>query len=117
MPTPASLSPMPWSHRPSSYHQADAEGRFRVPMAAGAHRSLRGPGPVARRRAVPARRSKQGEWPKGAVEQSVDLALPRGVVVRGKITEEGTGRPVAGSGRARHVVPRSPGLLGSASPG
>ncbi len=41
--------------------------------------------------------SKQGEWPKGAVEQSVDLALRRGVVVRGKVVEEGTGRPVAGA--------------------
>jgi hypothetical protein len=40
---------------------------------------------------------KQGEWPKGAIEQSADIALPRGVVVRGKITEEGTGRPVAGA--------------------
>ena len=40
---------------------------------------------------------KQGEWPKGAIEQSADIALLRGVVVRGKITEEGTGRPVAGA--------------------
>src|SRR5207247_2072202 len=40
---------------------------------------------------------KEGEWPKGALEQSVDLALPRGVVVRGKVVEEGTGRPVAGA--------------------
>ena len=34
-------------------------------------------------------------WPKGATEQSVDLALPRGVLIRGKVTEEGTGQPVA----------------------
>ncbi len=36
-------------------------------------------------------------WPKGTLEQSLDLALPRGVPVRGKVTEEGTGRPVAGA--------------------
>ena len=36
---------------------------------------------------------KQGDWPKGAVEQSVDVALPRGVVVHGKITEEGQADP------------------------
>ena len=52
--------------------------------------------PSPRRRTVPDG-LKQGEWPKGAIEQSVDVALPRGVVVRGKITEEGTGRPVAGA--------------------
>jgi RNA polymerase sigma factor (sigma-70 family) len=40
---------------------------------------------------------KRPVWPKAAVEQSVDLALRRGVVVRGRITEEGTGRPVAGA--------------------
>jgi hypothetical protein len=34
-------------------------------------------------------------WPKEATEQTVDLALPRGVLIRGKVTEEGTGRPVA----------------------
>lgn len=37
-------------------------------------------------------------WPDGAVvRQSVDLALPRGVVLHGKITEAGTGRPVPGA--------------------
>ncbi len=40
---------------------------------------------------------KQREWPKGAVEQSFDVALPRGRIVHGKITEEGTGRSIAGA--------------------
>jgi beta-lactamase regulating signal transducer with metallopeptidase domain len=79
------------------HYEADSEGRFRVPMD--------GP-PRVTRFTVSARSPdgapylvarKQGEWPKGAVEQSVDLALPRGVVVRGKVVEEGTGRPVAGA--------------------
>ncbi len=37
------------------------------------------------------------KWPKGAVEYPIDLALPRGVVIRGKVTEEGSGKPVAGA--------------------
>ncbi len=37
------------------------------------------------------------DWPKGALEHRVDLALHRGVVIRGKVVEEGTGRPVAGA--------------------
>ena len=40
---------------------------------------------------------KRIDWPKGAVEQSVDLSLPRGVVIGGKVTEEGSGKPVAGA--------------------
>jgi hypothetical protein len=35
-------------------------------------------------------------WPKEAVKQQVDLALPRGVVVWGKVTEAGSNKPVAG---------------------
>ncbi len=35
--------------------------------------------------------------PKAALEQSLNLALHRGVSVRGKVTEEGTGRPIAGA--------------------
>ena len=41
--------------------------------------------------------SKVFNWPKGAVEYPLDLALPRGVVIRGKVTEEGSGKPVAGA--------------------
>ncbi len=38
------------------------------------------------------------EWIKGTFERRVDLALSRAAVIRGKVTEEGTGRPVAGAG-------------------
>jgi protocatechuate 3,4-dioxygenase beta subunit len=41
--------------------------------------------------------SKSFDWPNGAVEYPIDLALPRGVVIRGKVTEEGSGKPVAGA--------------------
>ncbi len=36
-------------------------------------------------------------WTKGTVEHSLDLALPRGVLIRGKVTEEGSGKPVPGA--------------------
>ena len=51
--------------------------------------------------------SKRVEWPKGAVEQSVGLALPRGVRIRGKVTEEPSKLPVAGASVS--FVPRSRG--------
>jgi protocatechuate 3,4-dioxygenase beta subunit len=36
-------------------------------------------------------------WPKGALEQTVNIALPRGVPVQGKVIEEGSGKPVPGA--------------------
>lgn len=57
------------------------------------------------------------EWPKGAIEHSVNLALTRGVLVRGRVTDEGSGKPVAGGGSA--ITPtriltcsRAPGIPG-----
>ena len=41
--------------------------------------------------------TKRIDWPKGAVTHSVDLALPRGVMMRGKVTEQGSGRPISGA--------------------
>jgi hypothetical protein len=35
------------------------------------------------------------EWPKGAVKHRIDLALARGVAVRGTVTEAESGKPVA----------------------
>jgi hypothetical protein len=36
-------------------------------------------------------------WSKGAACQKVDAALPRGVLVRGRVTEDGSGHPVPGA--------------------
>ena len=35
-------------------------------------------------------------WTKGAVRKELDIKLPRGILIRGKVTEEGTNRPLAG---------------------
>ncbi len=77
--------------------EADGDGRFRVAATAVGRLNrfvIRAASPDGAPYLVA---EKEGEWPKGAVEQSVDLALTRGVVVRGKVIEEGTGRPVAGA--------------------
>jgi RNA polymerase sigma factor (sigma-70 family) len=39
----------------------------------------------------------RAKWEKGAVKQEVTITLPRGVLVRGKVTEAGSGKPVAGA--------------------
>ncbi|MHB1556964.1 MAG: M56 family metallopeptidase [Isosphaeraceae bacterium] len=79
--------------------RADAEGRFRIDVDI---QGVRGVGSYALlihpREAAPYMMARRIEtWPAGAVEQSIDIALNRGVVVHGRITEEGTGRPVAGA--------------------
>ena len=74
--------------------EADADGRFaRIP-----------PRPITTscRFAAPQGQpylqiSRQLSWTKGSLEHSIDVALPRGAVVRGKITEEGSGKPIAGA--------------------
>ena len=59
---------------------------------------------LSRLRLSPARASPTSperaylDWPKGAVQQSVEVKLKRGVVVHGKLTEEPSGAPVAGAG-------------------
>ena len=78
--------------------EADGDGRFRIPVR---DRTLR-PNRFYIRAASPDGApylvaDKDGEWPKGTLEQSVDVALRRGPVVRGKVIEEGTGLPVAGA--------------------
>src|SRR5262249_56867628 len=37
------------------------------------------------------------DFPKGIVKRTVELALPRAALVRGKITEAGSDKPVAGA--------------------
>jgi RNA polymerase sigma factor (sigma-70 family) len=37
------------------------------------------------------------DWPKGAVRHEVNVKLPRGVLVRGKVTDSVTGKPIPGA--------------------
>ena len=79
-------------------YEADAQGRFRAAVpGVGVHyyRSLvQAQSPDGPPYLIA---EKQIEWPSAVVEQSVNIALKRGVVIRGKVIEEGTGRGVAGA--------------------
>jgi hypothetical protein len=74
--------------------EADGEGRFRINPSPGNRFFLTTQSPDGQPYLS---LSKRIDWPKGAVELSVDLSLPRGVVIGGKVTEEGSGKPVAGA--------------------
>jgi hypothetical protein len=70
---------------------ADADGRFRVGVMPGDHINVWAD---AADEQLYLRASTRLEWPNGAAERTVVLALPRGVLLRGQVVEDGTGRPV-----------------------
>jgi RNA polymerase sigma factor (sigma-70 family) len=75
--------------------ETDGDGRFRLNLGATTAVTLRVLAPAGEPYLGVAQRV---EWPKGAVRHRVEVRLPRGVLVRGKVTEAGSGRPVAGAG-------------------
>ena len=75
--------------------ETDAEGLCpREFLAGGPY--LRLSGLFSGRPAVP-HGPREPRLAQGALEQSFDLALPRGVLIRGKVTEQGSGQPVPGA--------------------
>ena len=74
--------------------QTDADGRFRANPSPGDEFTVNSAAPPGQPYLGA---SKSFEWPKGAIEHSLDLSLPRGVLIRGKVTEEGSHHPVAGA--------------------
>jgi RNA polymerase sigma factor (sigma-70 family) len=72
--------------------QADEKGRFHVNPAPGSYFQVNAYAPDGEPYMT---LSKSVKWPRAVVKQEVQLALPRGVLVRGKITEGQSGKPVA----------------------
>jgi protocatechuate 3,4-dioxygenase beta subunit len=74
--------------------QTDSDGRFRFTLLRHRTVSLQ----VFPPQGTPWRGVEQTlEWPEGSVKQDVEIRLPHGSLVRGKVTEAGSGKPVAGA--------------------
>jgi hypothetical protein len=71
--------------------KTDAQGRFRLNPYPGETINVEVGSPKGKPYLGVRRRLR---WPKGAVRQQLDIKLPRGVVVRGKITENPSGKAV-----------------------
>jgi RNA polymerase sigma factor (sigma-70 family) len=71
---------------------ADGEGRFRVNSPSNLPAILIADPPDGQPYLGT---TKSVVWPKGAITHSIDIALPRGVMMRGKVTEKGSGRPIS----------------------
>jgi RNA polymerase sigma factor (sigma-70 family) len=82
--------------------QTDAEGRFAINAYPGDSYTVE----VAPPRGEPYLGAlKSAEWPKGTIKQEVDFKLARGVVVRGRVVEAGSGRAVV-SAWVNHIPQR-----------
>jgi beta-lactamase regulating signal transducer with metallopeptidase domain len=87
--------------------QADASGRFRLNPF---------PGKLFHVTAYPPKGQpylilkKTVTWPEGAAGQEVALALPRGVLARGQITEQPSGKPVQGAAVQYYAASGNPHL-------
>jgi RNA polymerase sigma factor (sigma-70 family) len=74
--------------------RADARGRFRLNPYAGKYFVVAAYAPDGEPYLA---LQKELTWPKGAVKQELKLALPRGVLIRGNVTDTASGKPVAGA--------------------
>jgi RNA polymerase sigma factor (sigma-70 family) len=77
----------------SSNFETDSEGRFRGNPITADHYNVSARVPEGQLYLNAAAGSIR--WPKGAIEHRLDLVLSRGTLIQGKVTEEGSGRPVA----------------------
>ena len=81
--------------------QADAEGRFRLnPYADAPYKSMTTGEPLFSVYAYAPDGQpylgveKELTWTKGSVRQTIEFVLPRGVLVRGKVTDASSGKPI-----------------------
>jgi hypothetical protein len=83
--------------------RADGQGRFRINPSPGGYFRLEAIAPEGQPYLTA---EAEFAWSKAAVRKEVNLTLTRGVSIHGKVTEQGTGRPVPGA--AVHAIGRRP---------
>ena len=95
-PTPENRSRMPsFPSTKAAPFETDADGRFRANPRSSDRYMVQVLAPQGQPYLNV--RTQEFEWIKGTIEHQVDLVLPRGVMIRGKVTEEGSGKPIAGT--------------------
>jgi RNA polymerase sigma factor (sigma-70 family) len=84
-------------------YRADDQGRFTANPFPGSYFRVRAFAPDGRPYLVP---EVEFAWTKGAIKKLIDIKLPRGILIRGKVTEENTGRLV-GNASVQYIPARS----------
>lgn len=77
---------------PAREVQTDEHGRYRLALGPSGETPLQVSGPVD---GSYLKRTVSVSWPRGVVRRTLDIALTPGVVVRGKVTDASTGKPIA----------------------
>jgi RNA polymerase sigma factor (sigma-70 family) len=88
----------------TTWFRADKDGRYLANPSPGGYFRLKGVAPAGQPFLI---REDEFAWIKGTVKRTVDIRLPRGILLRGKITTEKTGGPVAGA-TVQYVAARCP---------
>jgi beta-lactamase regulating signal transducer with metallopeptidase domain len=87
----ASQQPFPYGSFVGIHDQADAQGRFRVRPYPGVSFRVAAYAPAGEPYLI---REKLFDWKAGTSTAHVDIELPRGVLVRGRVVEASTGKPI-----------------------
>ncbi len=77
-----------------SRHRADDQGRFTANVQPAGNYRVQAFPPEGQPYLIA---QVEFEWTKGAVRKEIDVKVPRGVVIQGKVIEGGTGRALAGA--------------------
>jgi hypothetical protein len=104
--------------------RADADGRFRLNPTPGNYFRVSAHAPPGQPYLIA---QKEFAWTKGKVEHIADIALRRGVLIRGKVTEASSGNPIEGTtveyhpylkkGVGEGIISGWPGTVSTASDG
>ena len=89
--------------------RADDRGRFTANPSPGDYFRVSAFAPEGRPYLVP---QVEFAWTKGAVKKVMDIKLPRGILIRGKVIEEGTGHPLTGASLQYYPMNRRDDILG-----
>ena len=105
----------------TTWFRADAQGRFTANPSPGGYFRVNA---YASDGQPFLARQEEFAWTKGTVKRTMDIRLPRGVLIRGKVMEEKTGRPLAGASvqfiaarRPSHVIDGSQAVVASVDDG
>jgi RNA polymerase sigma factor (sigma-70 family) len=82
------------------FGRADASGRFQISTYPGSTGFVMATPPPGQPYLV---HSTNFDWAKGMVKQEVEVKVPRGLLLHGKITEAPSGKPVAGASVEYHI--------------
>jgi RNA polymerase sigma factor (sigma-70 family) len=88
----------------TTHFRADGQGRYTANPSPGGYFRVSGHPPEGQPYLIP---QLEFAWTKGTVKRELDIRLPRGVLIRGKVTDGTTGRPLAGA-TVQYIAARAP---------